>query len=137
MLYSKSKRLHVSAGSGHHQVFVFRHTEEYFIQLCGGLFGEEISTSRPFFEYDLSISGVWVSHSINLKVSSYNIKNRRKSKNQSYERQSKKTKTKTKKKESLVALSWGSRYVLSSCGSGLLRASSFIFMGRCVWKICV
>jgi len=26
MLYSRSKRLHVSAGSGHHQVFVIRYT---------------------------------------------------------------------------------------------------------------
>jgi len=26
MLYSMSKRLHVSAGSGHHQVFVIRHS---------------------------------------------------------------------------------------------------------------
>jgi len=62
MLYSKSKRLHVSAGSGHHQIFVIRHTLEYFIQLCVGLFGEDISTSGPLFEYDISILGVWVSH---------------------------------------------------------------------------
>ena len=42
----------------------------------------------------------------------------------------------SKTKDSLVVLSWGIRYVLPSCGSGLLRASSFI-LGRCVWKVCV
>ena len=36
-------------------------------------------------------------------------------------------------KESLVVLSWGICYVLSWCGSGLLRASLLIFVGLCVW----
>jgi len=39
-----------------------------FIQLCGGVFDEEISTSRPLFVYNISILGVWVNHLINLKV---------------------------------------------------------------------
>jgi len=37
-----------------------------------------------------------------------------------------------------VVLSWGGRYVLSSCESGLLRASSFICMGSlCLEGLCV
>jgi len=43
--------------------------KEYVIQLCVGFLNEEISTSRPFFfKSDISILGVWVSHSVNLKV---------------------------------------------------------------------
>jgi len=38
----------------------------------------------------------------------------------------------------LVVLSWGGRYVLSSCESGLLRASSFICMGSLgLERLCV
>jgi len=39
--------------------------------------------------------------------------------------------------ESMEVLSWGSRYVLSSYGLGVWYVSSFISMGRCVWKVCV
>ena len=35
-----------------------------FIQLCGEVFDEEISTSRPLFECDGSILSVWVNHVI-------------------------------------------------------------------------
>ena len=41
------------------------------------------------------------------------------------------------KEESLEVLSWGSCYVLSSCGSGLLRVSSFIFWVAVCGKVCV
>ena len=39
-----------------------------FIQSCDGVFDEEISTSRPLFEYNISILVVWVNHLINLKT---------------------------------------------------------------------
>jgi len=39
--------------------------------------------------------------------------------------------------DSMEVLSWESRYVLSSYGPGLPCVSSFISMGRCVWKVCV
>jgi len=35
-----------------------------FIQLCSGMFDAEISTSRPLFEYNISILNVWVNHVI-------------------------------------------------------------------------
>jgi hypothetical protein len=92
MLYSKSNRLHVSAGRGHHQVFVVRHTQKYYKQLCVGLFDAEISTSGSFFGggggFVMSILGVWVSPSVNLKVQFYNIKKLRNSKNQKLRKQS-------------------------------------------------
>jgi len=38
-----------------------------FIQLYGGVF-DEVSTSRPLFEYNIFVLGVWVNHLINLKA---------------------------------------------------------------------
>ena len=90
------------------------------------MFDEEISISRPLFEYDISILVVWVNHLINLR---YNFIISKILKNQ---RSKIKQRKQSKKEESLEVLSWGSRYVLSSYGPGLLRVPSFIFMGRCV-----
>jgi len=73
---------------------------------------------------------VWVNHLINLKVQFIISKSQKIKEIKNKEKQS-------KKEDSLEVLSWGSRYVLSSYGPGLLRASLFIFMGCCVWKACV
>ena len=98
--------------------------------MFGGMFDEEISTSRPLFVYNISILVVWVNHLINLKVQFTKSKSQR-------IKEIKNKEHKAKKGESLEVLSWGSRYILSSHGLGLLCASSFIFMGCCVWKACV
>ena len=44
---------------------------------------------------------------------------------------------KSQKEGSLEVLSWGGCYVLSSCGSGLLRVSSFIIGSLFVDVVCV
>jgi len=48
MLYSEIKKLYVSAGSGHHQVFSFESLKIILYNSRGGVFDEEISTSKPF-----------------------------------------------------------------------------------------
>ena len=64
MLYPYIKKLHVSAGSGHHQVLSFDSLKIILYNSRGGVFDEEISTSKPLFEYNTSILGVWVNHVI-------------------------------------------------------------------------
>ena len=41
------KKLHVSAGSGHHQVLTIDSLKIILYNLRGGVFDEEISTSKP------------------------------------------------------------------------------------------
>ena len=64
MLYSWIKILHVSAGSGHHQVLLFDSIKIILYNSRGGVFDKEISTSTPLLEHSTSILGVWVNHVI-------------------------------------------------------------------------
>ena len=58
------QKLHVSAGSGHHQVLAFDSLKIILYNSRGGVFDEDISTSKPLLEHSASILGVWVSHVI-------------------------------------------------------------------------
>ena len=53
--------MHVSTGSGHHQVLSFDSLKIIVYNSRGGVFDVEISTSKPLLE---SILGVWVNHVI-------------------------------------------------------------------------
>jgi len=63
MLYSYIKKLHVSAGSDHHQVLSFDLLKIILYNSRGGVF-DEISTSQPLSEHSSPILGVWVNHVI-------------------------------------------------------------------------
>ena len=58
------EKLHVSAGSGDHQVLSFDSLKIILYNSRGGVFDEEISTSKPLLEHSTSILGVWVNHVI-------------------------------------------------------------------------
>ena len=58
------QKLHVSAGSGYHQVLSFDSLKIILHNSRGGVFDEEISTSKPLLEHSTSILGVWVNHVI-------------------------------------------------------------------------
>ena len=60
MLYSEIKKLHVSAGSCHHQVLSFDSLKIILYNSRGGVFDEETSTSKHLLEHSTSIMGVWV-----------------------------------------------------------------------------
>ena len=57
MLYSQIKKLHVSAGSGHHQVLSFDSLKIILYNSRGGVFNKEISTSKPLLEHVSAGSG--------------------------------------------------------------------------------
>ena len=48
----RSKKLRVSAGTGHHQVLSYDSLKMILYNSCGGMFDEEISTSKPLLEND-------------------------------------------------------------------------------------
>ena len=56
----RSKKLDVSAGTGHHQVLSFDSLKIILYNSRGGVFDEEISTSKHLLEHSTSILGVWV-----------------------------------------------------------------------------
>jgi len=51
------KKLHASAGSGHHQVLSFDSLKIILYNSRGGVLDEEISTSKPLWEHSTSILG--------------------------------------------------------------------------------
>ena len=53
-----------SAGSGHHHVLSFDSLKIILYTSRGGVFVEEISTSKPLLEHSTSIWGVEVNHVI-------------------------------------------------------------------------
>ena len=57
----RSKKLHVSAGSGHHQVLSFDSLKIIQYNSRSGV-SDEISTSKPLLQHSTSIMGVWVNH---------------------------------------------------------------------------
>ena len=52
------KKLHVSAGSVHHQILSFDSLKVILYNSRGGVFDEEISTSKHLLEHSTSILGV-------------------------------------------------------------------------------
>ena len=57
MMILRSKKLYVSAGSGHHQVLSFDSLKIILYISLGGVFDEEISTSKPNIEVLCSNKG--------------------------------------------------------------------------------
>ena len=49
------QKLHVPAGSGHHQVLSFDSLKIILYNSLGGVFDEEISTSKPLLEHSISM----------------------------------------------------------------------------------
>ena len=66
--------------------------------MCGGLFDEEISSSRPLFEYDISILSVWMNHVIVPEGIVHNMNNRKLKKTKQKKRKRKNTKIRHNKK---------------------------------------
>ena len=62
--YILRSKLHVSVGSGHHQLLSFDSLKIILYNSRGGVFNEEISTSRPLLGHSTAILGVWVNHVI-------------------------------------------------------------------------
>ena len=61
------QKLHVSAGSGHHQVLSFDALKIILHNSRGGVFDEEISTSKLLLGHSTSILDVWVKIGMNFK----------------------------------------------------------------------
>jgi len=57
VLYSYIKKLRVLAGSGHHHVLSFDSLKIILYSSCGGVFDEDISTSKPLLEHSTFILG--------------------------------------------------------------------------------
>ena len=72
MMYYQIKKLHVSAGSGHHKDLSFDSLRIILYNSRGAMFDEEISTSKPLLEHSTSILGVWVNHVI-IHTEIYNL----------------------------------------------------------------
>ena len=64
MLYSLIKKLYVSAGSSYPQVLSFDSLKIILYNSHGGVFGEEILTSKALLAGSTYILGVWVNHVI-------------------------------------------------------------------------
>jgi hypothetical protein len=82
MLYSYIKKIHVSAGSGHHHVFSLFSNKTILYDSRGGVLDEKISISGPLLEYSTSTLGVWVNHVIRKSITLYYQKQRQKQKHE-------------------------------------------------------
>jgi len=65
-------------GCGHRQVLSFDSLKIILYNSRGGVFDEEISTSKPLLEHSTSILGVWVNHVIIHKYITLYYQNKKK-----------------------------------------------------------
>ena len=85
VIFLEIKKLHVSAGSGHNQVLSFDSLKIILYNSRGGVFDEEISTSKHLLEHSTPILGVWVNHVIIHKNITLYYQNKNKNKNKKHE----------------------------------------------------